>query len=55
VLGINSMSLHSFLAMKGASLRLKGKIYKACVQGILVYGSDTGAMKVKNMKRLERI
>jgi len=27
--------------MRGTSLRLKGKIYKACVQSVLVYSSET--------------
>ena len=26
---------------RGASLRVKGKIYRACVQRVLVYGSET--------------
>lgn len=42
------------LVGKGASLNLKGKIYKACVQRVLVYGSETWAMKVEDMRRLER-
>jgi len=33
-------------------VRLKGKIYKA--QSVLVYGSETWAMKVNDMRRLER-
>jgi len=37
-----------------ASLRFKGTIYNACVQSVLVYGSETWAMKVNNMKRLEK-
>jgi len=28
--------------MKGASLRLKGTIYKLCVQRVLVYNRDMG-------------
>ena len=33
--------LRMLLTVRGASLRLKGKIYRACVQRVLVYGSET--------------
>src|SRR5207247_1836552 len=33
------------LTARGASLRVKGKIYRACVQRVLVYGSETWPMK----------
>ncbi len=33
---------------------VKGKVYKACVQRVMVYGSETWAMKVEDMQRLER-
>ena len=33
------------LTKRGVSLKLKGKIYDACVQRVLVYGSETWAMK----------
>src|SRR3989442_5785942 len=39
---------------RGASLRVKGKIYRACVQRMLVYGSETWPMKVDDMQRLVR-
>src|SRR6266516_2823200 len=39
---------------EGASLRVKGKIYRACVQRLLVYGSETWPMKVDDMQRLVR-
>src|SRR4051812_32300765 len=42
------------LTARGASLRVKGKIYRACVQRVLVYGSETCAMKVVDMQRLLR-
>ena len=35
-------------------MRVKGKIYKACVQRVLVYGSETWSMKVDDMQRLVR-
>src|SRR6267154_2933322 len=39
------MELKMLLTARGASLRVKGKIYRACVQRVLVYGSETWAMK----------
>src|SRR6267154_2479867 len=35
------MELKMLLTARGASLRVKGKIYRACVQRVLVYGSET--------------
>ncbi len=48
------MDLKMLLTARGASLRVKGKIYRACVQRVLVYGSETWAMKVVDMQRLLR-
>ena len=45
--------LSSFLARR-ASLKLKGKVDHACVQRMLVYGSETWAMKAEDIQRLER-
>src|SRR2546425_9631191 len=42
------------LTVRGASLRLKGKIYRACVQRVLVYGSETWPTKAVDMQRLVR-
>ena len=42
------------LTAREASLRVKGKIYRACVQRVLVYGSETWAMKLGDMQRLRR-
>src|SRR2546425_11283851 len=42
------------LTVRGASLRVKGKIYRACVQRVLVYGSETWPMKAVDMRRLVR-
>src|SRR5260221_512039 len=42
------------LTLRGASLKLKGKIYRACVQRVMVYGSETWSMKVDDMRRLDR-
>ena len=32
--------------MQGASLRMKGVVYKACVHSLLTNGAETWAMKV---------
>ena len=42
------------LTARGASLKVKGKVYKACVQRVLVYSSETWPVKVEDMQRLER-
>jgi hypothetical protein len=42
------------LTSRGASLKVKGKVYRACVQRVLVYGSETWPVKVDDMQRLER-
>ena len=42
------------LTSRGASLKVKGKVYSTCVQRVLVYGSETWPMKAEDMKRLER-
>ena len=36
------------------SCRVKGGIFRACVQGVLVYGTETCAMKAENLHSLER-
>jgi len=51
--GADLKTLHEHVK-RGASLKIKGKIYRACVQSGLVYGTETWAMKVDDMKRLER-
>jgi len=38
----------------GASFVLKGKQYSACVRSVMVYGSETWAMRVEDMNRLVR-
>ena len=40
--------------MRGASYRVKGRIYSACVQSVLIYGTETWAMKADDLKSLER-
>ena len=39
---------------RGASIKVKGRVYRACVQRVLVYGSETWQMKTADMQRLER-
>ena len=46
--------LSPILTARGASLKLKGKIYRTCVRSVLVYGSETWAMKVEDLHRLVR-
>src|SRR3989441_2829310 len=48
------MNLKMLLTARGASLRVKGKIYRARVQRVLVYGSETWAMKKVDLQRLLR-
>jgi hypothetical protein len=46
--------LAPILTLRGASLKLKGKIYKVCVRSAMTYGSETWPMKVEDMNRLVR-
>src|SRR3989442_1930394 len=46
--------LKMLLTVRGASLRVKEKIYRACVQRVLVCGSETWPMKMEDMQRLVR-
>ena len=46
--------LSPILTARGASYRIKGKIYKACVQSVLTYLTETWAMKKANLPSLER-
>ena len=40
--------------VRGASYHIKGRIYSACVQSVLIYGTETWAMKVDDLRSLER-
>ena len=42
------------LSARGASHRMKGKIFRACVQSVLTYGTETWVMKAENLQSLER-
>ena len=46
--------LAPILTSRGASLKVKGKVYSACVQCVMTYGSETWPMRVENMRRLEK-
>ena len=46
--------LSPILSARGASLKLKGKIYRTCVRSVMIYGSETWSMKIEDMQRLER-
>jgi hypothetical protein len=48
------MELAPIFTTRGASLKLKGKIYRASVQTVMVYGSETWAEKVEDVRRLVR-
>ena len=39
---------------RGASHRMKGKIFRARVQSVLTYGTEAWAMKAENLHSLER-
>jgi len=42
------------LAVRGASLRLKGRIYASYVRSVMIYGSETWPMRVEDVRRLQR-
>src|SRR6478609_1613655 len=42
------------LTVRGASLRMKGRLYSACVRSKMVHGSETWPMKVEDKQKLER-
>ena len=44
--------LGGILCMRGASMRMKGVVYKACVRSMLTYGTETWAMKAGVFQRL---
>ena len=39
--------------MQGASLRMKGVVYKACVHRVLTYGAETWVMRTGVFQRLQ--
>ena len=46
--------LGGILCTQGASLRMKGVLYKACVRSMFTYGAETWAMKAGVFQRLRR-
>src|SRR6476661_8735345 len=42
------------LTVRGASLCMKGRLYRACLRSKMVYGSETWPMKVEDKQKLER-
>ena len=40
--------------MRGASYPIKGRIYSVYVQSVLIYGTETWAMKANDLRSLER-
>ena len=42
------------MTKKEVPLKLKGKIYVACVRSAMIYGSETWAMTMEISNRLER-
>ena len=46
--------LSPILTSKGASLALKGRVYKSCVRSCMVYGSEMWSIKVEHEAKLER-
>ena len=48
------LGIVSILTTTGASLKVKGKVYRACVHGVLIYGSETWAVRVKDVSKLGR-
>ena len=45
--------LYSILTAHGASYYTKGNIYRACVQNVLTYGTETWAIKKKILRSPE--
>ena len=46
--------LSSILTVCGASYHMKGMMYRACVQSVLTYGTETWAMKAEDLHSLVR-
>ena len=44
--------LGEILCTRGASLRMKGVVYEACVRSVLTYGVETWVMKARVFQRL---
>ena len=44
--------LAPILTARGASLKVKGKVYRTCVQTVMLYGGETWPVKVEDLHRL---
>ena len=42
-----------FLSSKAPSLKMKGKVYKACVRSDMLYDCETWATKMDHMRKFE--
>ena len=42
------------LTRRGIHLRQKGRVYRSCVQSVMVYASETWAVMVEEEQRMER-
>ena len=54
VLGAKFRELAPILTSRGASLKVKRKVYSVCVQCVMTYGSETWPMGIEDLRRLER-
>ena len=45
------MELLPLLALRGVSLKIKGKIYSACVQSVMLYGSQNWGIRFADLVR----
>jgi hypothetical protein len=45
--------LKPILAKRIASLKVKGKVFRSCVQNVLVYGSETWPIEGEDERQLE--
>ncbi|CAH8647362.1 unnamed protein product [Dicrocoelium dendriticum] len=47
------LNLRHLWRQKGVSLRLKGRVYKATVRAVLLYGSETWPLRSEDLRRLQ--
>merc|ERR1711974_150463 len=47
-------NLLPLLTSKAVPSKVKGELYKACIQTVMLYGSDTWPTKVKDSRRLNK-
>ena len=52
--GRNSGNCQVCLTNKKVALRLKGRVYAACVRSTMLYGSETWAANTEHVARLSR-